>query len=157
MGETLERLFLREKPAHALLAVGEIKPAYAALVAKRIDSTFPHTSSIISQLEEQGLIRSRAEGRVRYLELTDRGKKVASALQSLYDLLQRPDEQWLRLERLRQAAGQAESSPGQNAIPNALRVGPLRRDLAKLKRHGEEKLRAAAEELDGQMMAALRI
>ena len=155
MGETLERLFLREKPAHALMAVGEIEPAYAALIAKRIDSTFPHTSSILSQLEDQGLIRSRAEGRVRYLELTDRGKKIASALRSLCGLLQKPDEQWLRLERLRLEAAQAASA-GQNASAHALRAGPFRRDLAKLKRQGDEELRAAAEELDGQIVAALR-
>ena len=45
MREPLERLFLREKPVLAILAVGEIEHAYAALVAKRIDSTFPHTCS----------------------------------------------------------------------------------------------------------------
>ncbi|OPY53574.1 MAG: hypothetical protein A4E48_00708 [Methanosaeta sp. PtaU1.Bin060] len=156
MGETLERLFLREKPAQALLAVAEIEPAYAALVAKRIDSTFPHTSSILSQLEGQGLISSRAEGRVRYLELTDRGKKVAGALRNLCDLLQRPDEHWTRLERLRQAM-QAASSPGQNASANALKIGPLRRDLAVMRGQDDEMLRAAAEELDGQIMTALRI
>lgn len=154
MAETLERLFLREKPAQALLAVGEIEPAYAALVAKRIDSTFPHTSSILSQLEEQGLIRARAEGRVRYLELTDRGKKIAQALRSLCDLLQKPDEQWARLERLRQTAAQAASASGQSA--SALRVGPLRRDLSRLKSQGDEELRRAAEELDGQIAAAFQ-
>jgi len=153
----LERLFLREKPAHALMAVGEIEPAYAALIAKRIDSTFPHTSSILSQLEDQGLIRSRAEGRVRYLELTDRGKKIAGALRSLCDLIQKPDEHWVKLDRLRQEARQAALAPDQNASPNALRVGPLRRDLAKLKHQEDEKLRAAAAELDSQIVAALLI
>ncbi len=156
MTETLERLFLREKPAQALLAVGEIEPAYAALVAKRIDSTFPHTSGILSQLEGQGLIRSRAEGRVRYLELTDRGKKIAQALRSLCDLLQKPDEQWARLERMRQTAAQTASASGQSTSASALRVGPLRRDLARLKSQGDEELRRAAEELDGQIAAAFR-
>jgi DNA-binding PadR family transcriptional regulator len=148
MHEPLERLFLREKPVLAILAVGELDPAYAALVAKRIDSTFPHTISILSQLEAQGLIKSRHEGRIRYLELTDRGKKVAKVLRELSDLLQRPDAQWRRMERIRQMSA-SEKSPE----AAALRLGPLRRDLAKLKRQGDEELRRAAEEVD--MMIAV--
>jgi DNA-binding PadR family transcriptional regulator len=142
MHEPLERLFLREKPVLAILAVGELEPAYAALVAKRIDSTFPHTISIISQLEAQGLIKSRPQGRIRYLELTDRGKRVAKVLRELSDLLQRPDAQWRRLEKIKQIAA-SENGPGA-----ALRLGPLRRDISKLNGQGDEELSLAAEELD---------
>lgn len=152
MNEGLERIFLREKPTQALLAVGEMNPAYAAKVAKRIDSTFPHTSGILSQLEGHGLIRSRPEGRVRYLELTERGKKVATALKGLSDLLREPDAKWMLLERLKQVVA---SEDGGSAA--ALRLGPLRRDLAKLKDAGDEELARAADELDGAIVAALRI
>jgi len=109
MREPLERLFLREKPVLAILAVGEIEHAYAALVAKRIDSTFPHTCSIFRELEAQGLIKSRPEGRINYLELTARGKSVVKALQGLSELLQRPDAMRQRLERLRQLACHVET------------------------------------------------
>ena len=98
MNDPLQRLFLKEKPSGALLALNEMEPAYAALIAKRIDSTFPHTSSILSELEEHGLISSRPEGRIRYLELTDRGKQVARALKELSDLLHRSDAMMLRLK-----------------------------------------------------------
>jgi len=149
MHEPLERLFLREKPVLAILAVGELKPAYAALVAKRIDSTFPHTISILSQLEAQGLINSRHEGRIRYLELTDSGKKVAKVLRELSSLLQRPDVQWRRLERIKQMFASVKSSEAA-----ALQLGPLRRDLAKLKSKGDEELRRAAEQLDVMIAVA---
>ncbi len=149
MHEPLERLFLREKPVLAILAVGDLEPAYAALVAKRIDSTFPHTISILSQLEAQGLIKSRHEGRIRYLELTDRGKKVAEVLRELSDLLQRPKAQWRRLESIRQMAA-FEKGP-----KAALQLGPLRRDLARLKGQGDEELRKEAEKLDMMIVAAL--
>jgi DNA-binding PadR family transcriptional regulator len=142
MREPLERLFLREKPVLAILAVGEIEHAYAALVSKRIDSTFPHTCSILSELEAQGMIKSRPEGRINYLELTDRGKSVVKALQELLRLLQRPDAMRQRLQRLQQIVSLAE---GQNA---ALRLGPLRRDLAKLKSQGDGSLQRDAKELD---------
>jgi DNA-binding MarR family transcriptional regulator len=124
------------------MAVGEIEHAYAALVAKRIDSTFPHTCNIFRELEAQGLIKSRPEGRINYLELTDRGKSIVKALQNLSELLQRPDAMRQRLERLRQMTSLAD---GQNS---ALRLGPLRRDLAKLKSQGDGPLRREAEELD---------
>jgi DNA-binding MarR family transcriptional regulator len=61
------------------------------MIAKHIDSTFPHTSSILSELEAQGLVKSRPEGRIRYLELTDRGRRIARALQELSDLLKKSD------------------------------------------------------------------
>ncbi|MFZ2472171.1 MAG: hypothetical protein WAW52_09565 [Methanothrix sp.] len=150
MREPLERLFLREKPVLAIIAVGEMEHAYAALVAKRIDSTFPHTCSIFRELEEQGLIKSRPEGRVNYLELTARGKSVVKALQDLSELLRRPDAMRQRLDKLRQMASPAE---GQNA---ALRLGPLRRDLAKLKSQGDGLLRQDAEELDKAIASIVR-
>lgn len=149
MNEGLDRIFLREKPTLALMAVGEMNPAYAALVAKRIDSTFPHTSSILGQMEEHGLIKSRPEGRVRYLELTERGKKVAYALKDLSDLLREPDVQWKLIERLKQVAAEADGSA------SALKLGPLRRDVAKLKASDNRELARAAEDLDGVIVAAL--
>jgi predicted transcriptional regulator len=145
MREPLERLFLREKPVLAILAVGEIEHAYAALVAKRIDSTFPHTCSILREMETQGLVTSRPEGRINYLELTERGKSVVKVLQNLSELLQRPGALWQRLERLQSLQQTACQSEGQNV---ALRLGPLRRDLAKLKSQGDGPLRRDAGELD---------
>ncbi len=143
----MQRLFLREKPVLALLAVGEMDSAYAAMIAKRIDSTFPHTSSILSELETQGLVKSRPEGRIRHLELTDRGRRIARALQELSDLLQKPDVTMQRLERLRKTASLTEG----HDTGAAFRLGPMRRDLAKLKGQGDDALRKAAEELDHEI------
>lgn len=150
MRDPLQRLFLREKPVLALLAVGEMDSAYAAMIAKRIDSTFPHTSSILSELEAQGLVKSRPDGRIRYLELTDRGRRIARTLQELSELLQRSDAMTERLERLRKIA------PLKGGPDAAFRLGPLRRDLAKLKGLGDATLRKAAEELDNEIAAIVR-
>ena len=152
--DPLQRLFLREKPVLALLAIGDVEPksAYAAMIAKHIDSTFPHTSSILSELEAQGLVKSRPEGRIRYLELTDRGRRIARALQELSDLLQKSDAMMQRLEKLQKNASLADG-PGPKA---AFRLGPMRRDLAKLKGMGDATLRKAAEELDDKIAAIVR-
>lgn len=151
MKEPLERLFLREKPSLALLAISEMEPVYAAQIAKHIDSTFPHTSSIIRELEEHGLMTSRPEGRVRYLELTDRGRQVARALKELSDLLHRPDDLMQRLERLQEMASAAR---GEEAY---LLLGPLRRDLAKLMSIADPRLQKSAQELDGKIAALLQM
>ena len=148
MKESLDWLFLKEKPTLALLAVEELNPAYAALVSKRIDSTFPYTSSILSQLEEQGLIRARPEGRVRYLELTSRGRKVNSGLKSLIDALRAPGVHQRRAERLRELIGSEKNG-------SELMLGPLRRDVSKLKGLGDEELMRTADELDQMILAAI--
>jgi DNA-binding MarR family transcriptional regulator len=148
MRESLDWFFLREKPTLALLAVEELDPAYAALVAKRIDSTFPYTSSILSQLEEQGLIRARPEGRVRYLELTSRGRKVTIGLKSLINALRTPGVHQRKAERLRELISSEKNS-------SVLGLGPLRRDVSKLKGLGDEELTRTADELDQMIHAAI--
>ena len=148
MRDSLDWLFLREKPTLALLAVGELDPAYAALVSKQIDSTFPYTSSILSQLEEQGLIRARPEGRVRYLELTSRGKKVATGLKSLIDALRAPGVHQRKAERLRELISSEKNG-------SELVLGPLRRDVSKLKGLGDEELTRTADVLDRMIHEAI--
>lgn len=144
MHEELRRLFLREKPALALIAVGEMENAYAAQVAKRIDSTVPHTCSIISEMEAQGLIESRPVGRVNYLKLTDRGKSLVSSLRELLAILEKPDAMRQRLERMREMA-----SLGGDPKTASFRLGPLRRDLARIIDQGDRALQDEARELDG--------
>lgn len=149
MDEGLTQLFLKEKPARALLAVRELDPAYATLVAKRIDSTFPHTIRILNQLEAAGLIRARPEGRVRYLELTAAGHKAADALRALLDLLLEEARPSIRIRTIRKALDGAEDSGTE------LLIGPLRRDLALLKASSIPSVRREAEELDRQIVAKL--
>jgi len=145
----LERLFFREKPVSAILAVEEIEHAYAALIAKRIDSTVPYTCSILRELEVRGLVSSRLQGRINYIELTDRGQKVVRALRDLSDLFSEPDALRLRLERLRQIVSEAEEQK------SALRLGPLRRDLAKIMSQGNGAVVRDAQELDQIVVAIL--
>lgn len=143
MPEPLERLFLREKPVLAILAVAKIDQAYAALVAKRIDSTVSHTISIIDQMEAQGLIVSRPVGRVNRLELTARGRSVVQALEQLLYILEKPDVMRQRLEKFRLMVTGADTKK------DPLSLGPLRRDLARIIAQGDEKLQNEAREIDG--------
>jgi len=156
----MERLFLRDKPVSILLAVEEMQPTYAAQVAKRIGSTFPHTCNILGEMEALGLLSSRPEGRIRCIELTDRGEEVAQSLRRLLDQLHGPDAGRLMLNRLekifqevqREFYGvESESSVAKDRA--VLLLGPLRRDLAKLMSRGDESLRRDAQELDEAIAA----
>lgn len=146
--------FLREKPAIALLAIRDLDPAYASKVAKKIDSTVPHTLKILAEMEAQGLISSKPEGRIRRLDLTDRGEKAARALSNLIDALGQGSRGplWIKLARLEEIVEGAKGLPGAEA---ELRLGPLRRDLSQLKDAEDEELRRAAEALDEAVLMAI--
>jgi DNA-binding MarR family transcriptional regulator len=142
-----EFLFLREKPAMALLAVRDLEPAYASMVAKTIDSTVPHTLKILAEMEAQGLISSRPEGRIRRLDLTKHGEMAAFALSNFIEVLGQESKGplWKKLARLEELVGDAKGLRREAA---AFRLGPLRRDLALLKGSEDEYIRSAAESLD---------
>lgn len=150
-----EFFFLREKPAMALLAIGDLDLAYASMVAKTIDSTVPHTLKILAEMEEQGLISSKPEGRIRRLDLTEHGQKAACALSNLIDALGSRGPLWSRLARLESIVREAEGLPGPEA---ELRLGPLRREIARLKeaKDGDEELRSAAGALDEAIIEAIK-
>jgi DNA-binding transcriptional ArsR family regulator len=97
-------------------------------------------------LEDNGLIKARPEGRIRYLELTNRGKKVATALKSLQEALRAPAVLWRKADRLRELADQGDSE---------LRLGPLRRDVSRLKSSGDDELMRAVDEIDKIIVEAI--
>jgi DNA-binding MarR family transcriptional regulator len=142
-----EFFFLREKPAMALLAVRNLDPAYASAVAKTIDSTVPHTLKILAEMEARGLISSRPEGRIRRLDLTEHGERAAFALSKLVEVLGPESRGHLekKLARMEELVGDAKGLGREVA---ELRLGPLRRDLARLMGAGDDEIRSAAEALD---------
>ncbi|MDW7733558.1 MAG: PadR family transcriptional regulator [Methanolobus sp.] len=81
--EYAEQLFLQEKPVLALLAIWSFQKTYASVITKEINSTFAHTTKILSKMEDHGLVEFSVAGRVKYVELTDHGYKVVDALKNL--------------------------------------------------------------------------
>jgi DNA-binding PadR family transcriptional regulator len=81
--EYAEQLFLQEKPALALLTIGALEKTYASVITKEINSTFAHTTKILSKMEQYGLVKFTVEGRVKYVELTEQGTDVVEALKNL--------------------------------------------------------------------------
>ncbi len=85
--ENAEKLFLQEKPTLALIFIGSMGKTYASVISKEIDSTFAHTTRILAKMEQCGLIIFTFEGRIKFVELTEYGKEVESALKEFRDIL----------------------------------------------------------------------
>ena len=73
----IESLFLRKKPARLLVFIKKVRKPYESILAKKIDSTYSHTVKLLQKMESLGLVQFKKEGRVKYVELTDRGAELA--------------------------------------------------------------------------------
>ena len=82
-GENLEQLFLQEKPTLVLLTISSLEKTYASVITKEINSTFAHTTKILSKMNEQGLVKFTLRGRVKYVELTEHGIEIVDAMKDL--------------------------------------------------------------------------
>lgn len=111
--EYAEQLFLQEKPTLALLAIWSFQKTYASVITKEINSTFAHTTKILSKMEEHGLVKFTMEGRVKYVELTESGFKVVEALKNLIIALE---------GEIPEGIGQAEDGNDGDPIGNRNRV-----------------------------------
>lgn len=85
--ENAEKLFLQEKPTLALLFIGSMGKTYASVISKEIDSTFAHTTRILAKMEQCGLIRFTFEGRIKFVELTEYGREVETALKEFRNII----------------------------------------------------------------------
>jgi predicted transcriptional regulator len=78
-------LFLRPKPTKTLILLRDrSKVWYVSKLAKEVDTTYPHMVKLIKTLESMGIVRTKKEGRTRYVELTDKGEELAHDLEGLY-------------------------------------------------------------------------
>ena len=82
-----EHLFLQEKPTLAMLAIYSLEKTYASVITKEIDSTFAHTTKILSKMEEYGFVKFTVEGRIKYVELTNHGHDVVDKLKDLIETM----------------------------------------------------------------------
>jgi len=77
-------VFFREKPALMLV---ELKNAeaqvYASVLAKQIDCTYSHVVKILQEMQKADLINFKKEGRLKLLELTRKGREIASNIESI--------------------------------------------------------------------------
>ncbi|WP_424356615.1 hypothetical protein [Methanocella sp. MCL-LM] len=83
----LKQMFMQKKPCLIFLAISRVEKPYVSTLMKEADTTFAHTTNILSDMEACGLVEFVAEGRVKHVKLTKRGKEVSKALMKLEGIL----------------------------------------------------------------------
>lgn len=74
---------MQNKPCSILLAIPRLEKPYVSTLMKEADTTFAHTTNILSDMEAYGLVEFVSEGRMKYVKLTRRGRDILKSLQSL--------------------------------------------------------------------------
>jgi len=86
-GRDLKQMFMQKKPCLIFLAISRVEKPYVSVLMKEADTTFAHTTNILSDMEAFGLVEFASEGRVKFVRLTRRGKEVLKALTLLDNTL----------------------------------------------------------------------
>ena len=76
-------VFFREKPAMMLVELKNAKSEiYASSLAKKIDCTYSHVVKILQEMERAGLVNFNKQGRLKLLNLTKKGEKIAEHIRN---------------------------------------------------------------------------
>ena len=81
-------VFFREKPAMMLVKLKNANSqVYASVLAKQIDCTYSHVVKILQEMQKADLINFKKEGRLKLLELTQKGRDIAQNIESIRSML----------------------------------------------------------------------
>ncbi len=83
----LKQMFLQKKPCQILMAAYRLDKPYISVLMKEADTTFAHTTNILSEMEAYGLICFIIEGKIKYVKLTSLGRELARSMRSVDSLL----------------------------------------------------------------------
>lgn len=83
------RVFARPKPCRIMMLLrdGEIS-WHLSKLAKSSDTTYVYVTKLISTLHKSGFVTIEARGKKRIVKLTEKGMKVAKALEELKNTLE---------------------------------------------------------------------
>ncbi len=81
-------VFFRRKPAMILVALKKsIKNRYGSVLAKEVDCTYSHAVKILQEMEKAKLVQFTRQGRIKMIQLTDSGNKIADHIEKIKGLL----------------------------------------------------------------------
>ena len=81
-------VFFRRKPAMILVALRKnSKNRYGSVLAKEVDCTYSHAVKILQEMERANLVQFEKQGRIKIINLTDNGDRVAENIEKIKNLL----------------------------------------------------------------------
>lgn len=138
---SMEKLFLHEKAVEVLVKIYEAEKngdyAYPLSISRDVGSPYSYISKVLGVFEENALIESEFEGRIRKVRLTEDGRKVAELLIELKKLLSRDFVARKRIRMLESAIYSLNGQKGEEALRILL---PVKAELDRLETHDEEVL-----------------
>ena len=85
---TLFPVIFREKAAMILITLLRSKKAlYVSTLSKKVNYTYSHVVKVLKEMEQGGLISFEKHGRLKLLELTEKGKEVALEIEKIREML----------------------------------------------------------------------
>jgi len=76
----MENVFLRTKPCKVLVLLKDYNSKYISELAKESGATYVHTTKLLRKLEKSEIVTIEQNGKKRMVKLTEKGNKIASAL-----------------------------------------------------------------------------
>jgi predicted transcriptional regulator len=81
-------VFFRKKPAMMLVALRNSKKnRYGSVLAKEVDCTYSHAVKILQEMQNAKLVDFEKSGRIKTVNLTESGHRVAEHIEKIRDLL----------------------------------------------------------------------
>ena len=86
--EDIFEVFFRKKPAMILVALKKGgRNRYGSILAKEVDCAYSHAVKILQEMEKAKLVAFEKQGRIKSINLTDSGERVAEHISKIKDLL----------------------------------------------------------------------
>lgn len=86
--EDIFEVFFRKKPAMILMALRKgTRNRYGSVLAKEVDCTYSHAVKILQEMEKAKLVNFEKHGRIKSIELTDSGNRIAEHIERIKDML----------------------------------------------------------------------
>ena len=81
-------VFFRRKPAMILMALRKgTRNRYGSVLAKEVDCTYSHAVKILQEMEKARLVNFEKHGRIKSIELTESGNRIAEHIEKIKGLL----------------------------------------------------------------------
>jgi DNA-binding MarR family transcriptional regulator len=81
-------LLLRGKQAAVFFYLKGVEEAYLSQIAKETGTTYVYITGFASLLQEKGFVEIRPEAKKKLVRLTEKGKEVASRIESLREAME---------------------------------------------------------------------
>jgi len=60
---------------------------YGSILAKEVDCTYSHAVKILQEMEKAKLVSFKKQGRIKTIDLTEKGRKVAEYIERIRGIL----------------------------------------------------------------------